>query len=91
MHDYLSLNLGGDVVRFTPDGKVAVEDAIRALFGENHPVTVWRHLKRHHPELDSHCQDYSFDDVTTGPVTDGDGWEIIEATLLDYVLDKMTS
>jgi hypothetical protein len=39
------MKLDGDRVRFTPDGKVAVVDAIRALSAVERAERIWDSLK----------------------------------------------
>ena len=38
---HITIQLDGDRMRFTPDGKVAVVDAIRVLNAGNSPQQVW--------------------------------------------------
>ena len=50
MNQALILNLDNEPVRFTPNGKVSVLDAIRAVINSDHPLSVWENLKKEHPE-----------------------------------------
>jgi hypothetical protein len=88
MDKYFTLKLDQEIVRFTPDGKVSVLDAIGALFDEEQPDSVWQKLKEDHPAIADLCQGYDFRPGTAGKaeVVDIEGWEIIEDKLLDYIL-----
>lgn len=87
MKRQLILRLDNDYVRFTPDGKVAVIDAIKALSDLGEPETVWESLKAESPEINEIYQEYDFAESTSEAVVDGEGWEKIETALLDYMLD----
>lgn len=82
-----TLKLDNDLIRFTPDGKVAVVDAIKALSDLGEPETVWESLKAESPEINEICQDYDFTGSKSEAVVDSRGWNKIEAALLDYILD----
>ena len=82
-----TLKLDNDQIRFTPDGKVAVVDAIKALSAISEPESVWESLKAECPEINVLYQDYDFYDNKSKAVVDGKGWDVIEAALLDYMLD----
>jgi hypothetical protein len=88
MREYLSIHLDRDRVRFTPEGKIAVVDAIGALLGECRPETLWEKLKRQHPQLSAHCEDYHFGDTARHQVADSEGWEVIEGILFEFILDE---
>ena len=47
----LILNLGSAPLRFTPDGKVSVVDAIRAVSNSKCPTFIWEKLKAAHPDI----------------------------------------
>jgi len=83
----LTLKLDNDHIRFTPDGKVAVVDAIKALSDLGDPETIWELLKAGSPEIKGVYQDYDFAESKSEAVVDGEGWEKIETALLDYILD----
>ena len=84
---HVTMQLDGDRVRFTPDGKIAVVDAIRVLNAGNSPEQVWEALKQECPELKDLCQAYHFRKEGTDSVVDSEGWEMIENALLDFILD----
>ena len=87
MNQALILNLDNEPVRFTPDGKVSVLDAIRAVSNSNHPLSLWENLKKEHPEILLHCEDYSFQKEGPAPVVDSEGWQRIWILLPDYFSD----
>ena len=83
----LTLTLEDDEVKFTPDGKVAVVDAIAALSDAEDPEDIWEALKAEHPEIRKYCEDFKYKRETIS-VTDSHGWEKIEALLFDYLIDQ---
>jgi hypothetical protein len=88
---HYSMELDGDRVRFTPDGKIAVVDAIKALSATKSGEHIWKSLKQERPEFKALCQDYHFREDRPDSVVDGHGWEKIEDALLDYILDRHTA
>lgn len=84
----LILNLGSDPLRFTPDGKVSVVDAIRAVSNSDSPYSIWENLKAEHPEILLYCVDYSFQGKGPVPVIDSKGWERVWMLLPDYLSDS---
>ena len=81
------LDLDDIPLRFTPEGKVSVVDAIRAVSNSDSSHTIWEHLKETHPEILSHCEDYSFQGKGTVAVIDSKGWEKVWLLLPDYLAD----
>jgi hypothetical protein len=75
-------------VRFTPDGKVAIIDAIRAVTNTNRPSVIWETLQRNHPEVLSFCEDYPFQKNDHSPVVNSMGWEAIMPLLFYYVANE---
>jgi hypothetical protein len=86
-----TMKLDGDRVRFTPDGKIAVVDAIRALSARDGAERIWKSLKEERPEFKDLCQVYHFQDGKMDSVVDGEGWEKIEDALMNYILDHRPS
>ena len=84
---HYSMKLDGNRVRFTPDGKIAVVDAIKALSARKGAERIWALLKEERPEFKELCQGYNFKEDRTDSVVDGQGWEKIEDALLDHILD----
>jgi hypothetical protein len=85
MKHYL-MKLDGDSVRFTPDGRIAVVDAIKALSARKSAECIWESLKEERPEFGRLCQSYSFQENKAESVVDGEAWEKIEDALLDYII-----
>ena len=85
------MKLDGDLVRFTPDGKIAVVDAIKALSARRGADRIWESLKEERPEFKELCQTYIFKENKIDSVVDGEGWEKIEDALLDYILEHNSS
>jgi len=84
---HFTMKLDGDSVRFTPDGKIAVVDAIKALSARQGAEHIWQSLKEDRPEFRDLCQSYNFQESKTDSVVDSEGWQKIEDALLDYILD----
>ncbi len=80
------VDLGGTDIRFTPEGKVSVVDAIQALCAGKRPERLWHDLVKAHPEIDTLCETYRFADADPAVVVDAPGWSLIEALLPAYVL-----
>jgi hypothetical protein len=81
------MKLDGGRVRFTPDGKVAVVDAIKALSAVEGAERIWQSLKKERPEFKDLCERYNFQEDKIDSVVDGTSWGKIEAALLDYIVD----
>lgn len=81
------VNLDGTDIRFTPEGKVAVLDAIQALTAKDRPERVWHNLVQTNPEITTICETYRFTDTEASVVVDGSGWAIIEDLLLIYMIE----
>jgi len=79
--------LNNEPVRFTPDGRVSVVDAIRVVTNSNSPDAIWDSLKTEHPEVLMHCENYSFQTEGPIPVVNSEGWGTIWMLLPDYLLD----
>jgi len=86
--DYVTLQLEDDAVRFTPDGRIAVVDAIGALSQADCPVCIWEDMKRNNPHLDELYADYTFPEEGNVPVADTQSWVIIQTLLLDHLIDS---
>lgn len=91
MKRQLTMKLDKDYIRFTPDGKVAVVDAIKALSASDKPEFIWEFLKMECPEFNELYQDYDFHENKFEAVVDDKAWEKIETALLDYILDQNCS
>jgi hypothetical protein len=87
MKPVVTLQLDEDTVRFTPDGSIAVVDAIGALSKSPRPGRIWNTLRRDHPEIVTLCTDFNFSGQAAY-VADSEGWEVIQALLLDHLLEN---
>jgi hypothetical protein len=85
MEQGLIVNMDSVPLRFTPDGKVSVFDAIRAVSNMNCPHSIWENLKTEHPEILADCEDYSFQGGSPCPVIDSQGWERVLILLPAYL------
>jgi hypothetical protein len=84
----LVVHFDGDPVRFTPDGKVSVLDAIETLTHSDCPSYLWNDVKKKHPEIMNHCDSYSFQNGQSLPVVDIEGWNMLSTVLMDYLGDS---
>ncbi|OGP82539.1 MAG: hypothetical protein A2Z08_06265 [Deltaproteobacteria bacterium RBG_16_54_11] len=82
MEEPFTLHLDDKPVRFTPDGKISIIDAIGATTQSNHARAIWESLKVDHPEVLTYCEDYPFQGKPPLPVADSAGWEMIMMLLL---------
>ena len=87
MEQPLILDLDSVPLRFTPDGKVSVVDAIRAVSNSKCPTTIWENLKAAHPDILIYCEKYSFQAGDPVSVIDSKGWEMVWMLLPDYLVD----
>lgn len=85
MNSMLTVNVDSHHVRFTPDGKVSVVDAIRAVSNSDRPLSIWEDLKIAHPAILMHCEHYSFEGEGPISVVNNEGWESIWMLLLEYL------
>jgi len=76
-------------MRFTPDGRVSVVDAIRAVGDVNCPTSIWEDLKKSRPDILVHCEEYSFKGDDPVVVIDSKGWEKVWFFLPDYWEDPV--
>ena len=83
VEETLIVNLDNQPIRFTPDGKVSVVDAIKMVTGSDNPWSIWENLKAEHPDLLTHCQEHASQSEGAVPVVGSEGWEKIWTLLLD--------
>ena len=76
------LRLEKNSVRITPDGEVAVIDAIKALIESDDAEEIWRKLQDENPEIISYCKRARFSDSKSVLVANSRGWNEIETLLL---------
>jgi putative IMPACT (imprinted ancient) family translation regulator len=80
------IDVDNTAVRFTSEGKISVIDAIRAVSSSEQPRAVWESMKKEHPEILDHCEEYSFSTEDCVPVINSEGWEKLCDALLEYLL-----
>lgn len=85
---FFKLYLDGDPVRFTPDGKIAVIDGIKALSGRQDAERIWALIKEKHPELNTISERYCFQENQMEVIVGGESWEKIEDALTALILDS---
>jgi len=85
MKSALHIILDDVPVRFTPEGKVAVFDALQALFDTDHPGRLWKTISDDRPELLDLCDYYSFDRGNAQPVVDSQGWNMLWNIFPEYL------
>jgi hypothetical protein len=91
MEPNLVVHFDDEPVRFTPDGRVSVLDAIGALVHSGRPDCLWDDVKRKHPEITRYCASYSFQKGQSLPVIDHQGWNVLWTVLMDYLGDPAFS
>jgi hypothetical protein len=84
--DILHLMLDQDRIRFTPEGKMAVIDAIEALTGAEDGQKVWQNVIDENPEMISWCDTYRFPKNDATPVVGRKGWEKVELLVFEYMV-----
>ena len=87
MEDVTIVHLDEDPVRFTPDGKVSVIDAIGALSNSHQAYAIWKDLKSENPDVLDKCEEYAFEEGARLPVAGTEGWERILQLLPSYLLE----
>lgn len=87
MNTPIELPLGNDSVRFTYDGRVFIEDAIKALTGEykQEPALVWNKIKKDHPTVLTYCSSYITREGKKIQTIDIEGMDKIYQILLEYI------
>lgn len=88
---HVAMKIDGNHIRFSPDGKVAVIDAIKALGAKDDAEQIWETLKKQYPEFKEICQNYKFKEEQSDSVVDGEAWQMIEDALYNYMISHTTS
>lgn len=84
-----TFQLEEDLIRFTPDGKIAIIDAIQALCGTGSAETYWENLILENPEIIEYCDYHRFPGSRKTLVTDGRGWEKVESILFERIIAEI--
>jgi hypothetical protein len=87
MNTPIELPLGDVPVRFTSDGWVFIEDAIKALTIEREyePASVWNKMKNDHPDILAYCGSYTTKEGKKIQTIDIEGMDKIYQILLEYI------
>ena len=74
-------------VRFTPDGKLYIVDAIAALAQIQKPSDLWETLQKERPQVKQYV-DYRYaGGDPPRPITDSEGWDHIQEHLFDHLIE----
>ena len=87
MENSITINMADEPVRFTTDGKVFVEDAIKMIISEDEFDVIWDKIKKDHPDILEHCEDFTVQEGETMTITDTRGWGIIMNALQKYLFN----
>ena len=87
MSGSIELDFGKSSVRFTPDGMIFIEDAIKALISsqEERPSAVWEKMKEDHPAILNHCGSYITNNGDFIQTVDIEGLDKIFLLLTEYM------
>jgi hypothetical protein len=85
MDKTVTLEMDGDSIRFTEDGKMAVIDAIAFLTSDERPACILEKLKQKNPNLETSLETFTIGGEPVA-VADSRNWEIIEILLLEYLM-----
>jgi hypothetical protein len=83
----LIIDIGDEFVRFTPDGRVFVLDAIELMCACDRSHDIWERMKMEHPDILKYCEDYGTQQGDCVSVTAIEGWEKIWKLLPEYLFD----
>lgn len=91
MEKLIIIEMNDEDIRFTPDGRVSVIDAIKVVAGSTHARKIWEKLKLEHPDVLLHCENLPRNKDKRGDVcfVDSEGWEKILLLLPSYVYLRM--
>jgi hypothetical protein len=90
MERLVTVSMDEEDIRFTPDGRMSVIDAIRALTLSRNPERIWVDLKDKHPKLLDHCEERQVIPEGLLTVVDGEGWDMMWTLLIAYILEPET-
>jgi len=83
----VELPFGSNSVRFTSDGRIFIEDAIRVLTDEKEydPASVWDRMKKDHPNILIYCAPFITKEGVSMQTVDLEGMDVVFPLLLDYL------
>ena len=87
MEPSLIIDIGDAAVRFTPDGRVFVLDAIELMCVCDRSHDIWERMKMEHPDILKYCEDYGTPQGDSVFVTTIEGWEKIWMLLPEYLFN----
>ena len=85
MEDQYIVEMDDEQIRFTPDGRVYVLDAIKAVSGSDSERHIWKSMKQDHPDILNHCERHSPREGDGYLVVDTEGWDKIWMLLPEYL------
>ena len=88
MDTLFNLEMNNEIIRFTPDGRISIVDAIRTLSGQDDSVALWDSLTATKPEILEHCESYPSDNNEELFVADTNAWDEIVMLLADHLLGR---
>ena len=88
MNEQLLVVIDEKGVRFTPDGKVAVIDAINALTDHMPAEKIWEEFRRENPDIA--CFEYRFSEDKTLCVVDRPTMERVEDWLFAFTVERIS-
>lgn len=77
-------------VRFTPDGKLYIVDAIAALAQIHEANDLWETLQKEKPQVKQYVDYHHGEGDKLLPITDSDGWDHIQDHLFDHLIETDT-
>jgi len=81
----IKVNMGKKTVRFTSEGKLFVEDAIRLMSPEAESRDIWERMTNDHPDILDYCEDYHTREENTLTIIDSEGLDRIISLLSEYL------
>jgi hypothetical protein len=85
--EHLTVVIDDQGIRFTPDGRIAVLDAINALSGRMPAESIWQDFRRDNPDIV--CTEYTFPGNETLCVIDRRTMARVEVWLFAYTVERM--
>ena len=85
MNETYVVEMDNDQIRFTPDGRVFVLDAIKAVSGSNSEQDIWKNMKLDHPDILKYCERPAPSEDDGYLVVNTEGWDKIWMLLPQYL------
>ncbi|EFK08586.1 conserved domain protein [delta proteobacterium NaphS2] len=87
MEDLFNLELNDDTVRFTPDGRILITDAIHALAGGRDAKRVWQKIAAQNPDILEDCERHDLEDDDAVFFADMETWDRIVPLLAEQFMN----